>query len=337
METEKGETVDGETAHQVRQSARHIFTYLASKGHVPSKWTGADVEAITYFRVQMYTQYPELRLCHQHWKVNKIASSVYPEWRRTYTRNQEHQAVKKEKPSDIDAHQHTQTAQKRTRSLSPTSPRKSVTANTEPSEVPAVQQLQAELSLSTGENVGKAPVYCPPSPSAPSTSLEMHVNDPTPSLSEGNIVGAPSVSPALSVLSLPSLAALQPPPSATSQPPLSATMQPPSLATMQPPSLATMQPPSLAMTQPPSLAMTQPPSLATTQPPHQPPSFTISPIPASSSDHLSTNRPRQKLKIINSMYCNPHAIHQQATLIFFFDSHPSVGNDALSEAETMGG
>ena len=313
METEKGEMVDGETAHQVRQSARHIFTYLASKGHVPSKWTGADVEAITYFRMQMYTQYPELRLCHQHWKVNKIASSVYPEWWQTYMRNQEHQAVKKEKPSDIDAHQHTQTAQKRTRSLSPTSPRKSVTANTEPLEVPAVQQLQAELSLFTGENVGKVPVYCPPSPSAPSMSLEMHINNPTLSLSEGNIVGTPSVSPALSVPSLPSLATSQPPPSATSQPPPSATSQPPSLATTQPPSLATMQPP------------------------HQPPSFTISPIPTSSSDHLSTNRPHQKLKMINSMYCNPHAVHQQATLIFFFGSHPSVGNDALSEAETMGG
>ena len=301
METEKGEVVDGETAHQVRQSARHIFTYFASKGHIPSKWTGADVEAVTYFRVQMYTQYPELRLCHQHWKGNKIASSVYPEWRRTYLRNQEHQAIKKEDPIDTN-NQHTQKAQKRTRSLSPTGPRKSVksqsnnnalhtslppststseqqqqltTHNTELLEAP---DIHPEPALPTGENVSEALANCPPNPgpSAPSTSLETCVRDPTLSLLEGETVGALSAPPALSVLSAPSV-----------------PLDSPALSVPSSPSIPSA---------PPALSVSLVPSSATLQPPHQHLSLAISPVPTtSSSDHLRTNRPRPKLKIINSL------------------------------------
>jgi hypothetical protein len=203
---------------------------------------------------------------------------VYPEWRRTYTRNQEHQAIKKEEPFDTDTHQHTQ---KRTRSSSPTGPRKSaksqsnknvpraslpsstseqfVTHNTELLEAPNVHP---ELFLPTGENVSEAPVNCPSNPSAPSTSLEMCVGNPTPSLPEGETVGVPSVPYPLSVPS---------PPSALSVPSV-----------------------------PPALSV---PLSATSHPPdhHPSPSLAISPIPTSSSDHLSINRPRQKLKIINSL------------------------------------
>ena len=70
----------------------------------------------------MYSCHPELWLCCQHWKANIIASSVYPEWCQTYTRNLEDQMVKKEDAGDSRC---SKKACKHTLSPLPASPRKS--------------------------------------------------------------------------------------------------------------------------------------------------------------------------------------------------------------------
>jgi hypothetical protein len=84
VEFNNGMPIDGHRLTQLRASSRAIWTYILSRNLAPETWGKASLPVQNYYRLEMYKQYPELRLCENHWKVDYIATKSYPGWYRTY-------------------------------------------------------------------------------------------------------------------------------------------------------------------------------------------------------------------------------------------------------------
>ncbi|KAH7917469.1 hypothetical protein BV22DRAFT_991877, partial [Leucogyrophana mollusca] len=82
VEDHDGKQVDGFRATQMRSSAREIFALFATRNMAPKHWSKADLGIKNSYRAEMYRQFPELRYCEHHWKVDKVATDIYSNWYR---------------------------------------------------------------------------------------------------------------------------------------------------------------------------------------------------------------------------------------------------------------
>ncbi|KAF8871857.1 hypothetical protein BD779DRAFT_1680061 [Infundibulicybe gibba] len=73
--TATGGVVNGITAH-----ARRVFEQLLKSNVAPSTWSHGTPRVQNYFREEMYKNFPDLQLCENHWKADKIATNLYSGW-----------------------------------------------------------------------------------------------------------------------------------------------------------------------------------------------------------------------------------------------------------------
>jgi hypothetical protein len=95
IEDEKGQTIDGHRARDIRAHARSIWIALADRKRAPATWGKADMETIRNYRHEMKAKFPELRLCDNDWKADLVATINYPSWRTNYIKSN---IVKEEHP-----------------------------------------------------------------------------------------------------------------------------------------------------------------------------------------------------------------------------------------------
>jgi hypothetical protein len=88
IEDANGAPIDGPRATEIRKRAREIFLKFKTSGTSPKTWTQLDLTSLQYYRVEMCTQFPELRFCEQDWKADKVAIDTYSGWYRNQTKSQ---------------------------------------------------------------------------------------------------------------------------------------------------------------------------------------------------------------------------------------------------------
>jgi hypothetical protein len=102
VEDQHGNAVDGIRVGKIRELARTVWTHLRDLGQAPPTWKQGSHLVHSYYRSQMYTIFPELRLCDSHWKVDQIAIFSYSGWYRTHgTRTNDGVKAKKEPEVEI--------------------------------------------------------------------------------------------------------------------------------------------------------------------------------------------------------------------------------------------
>ncbi|KAJ7049354.1 hypothetical protein C8F01DRAFT_1093530 [Mycena amicta] len=83
LENEKGLPVASDRILLARRTARSVFHSALQKGIAPRCFTEGTAEFLQQLRVTMYGAVPELRLCENHWKVDKLCGVIYSDWVRT--------------------------------------------------------------------------------------------------------------------------------------------------------------------------------------------------------------------------------------------------------------
>jgi hypothetical protein len=86
VEDRLGNSLDSDDSTALSTNLPSVLGFVGSKGRLADKWSQADVEVIDYV-LKMYTEYPDLRLCSNHWKLTMILTKTYPSWIRNYRRN----------------------------------------------------------------------------------------------------------------------------------------------------------------------------------------------------------------------------------------------------------
>ena len=78
----QGTTIKESKAQAIRSTTHGAWKELVNKGVDPPTWGGAPLSVTNYFHKVMYKAHPELTMCENHWKLNTMASIVYPGWHR---------------------------------------------------------------------------------------------------------------------------------------------------------------------------------------------------------------------------------------------------------------
>ena len=102
VQFEDGETIDGNHATQIRRYARGLWQKYLDVGMAPKKWGSANSDIDRLYNTQMEAQFPELRLCDNHWKTTLIATQNYPTWRSNAQPTSQEPTVKPEPQLDGD-------------------------------------------------------------------------------------------------------------------------------------------------------------------------------------------------------------------------------------------
>ncbi|KAJ7130702.1 hypothetical protein C8R46DRAFT_1236139 [Mycena filopes] len=77
---EDGDAPPQETLDQVRKLCYSLFFDFHREGTLPHVWTQAGHAIQHRFRSTLEAAFPDLRLCHGHWKVDRLASIVFMAW-----------------------------------------------------------------------------------------------------------------------------------------------------------------------------------------------------------------------------------------------------------------
>lgn len=80
----QGNSIDERRATGLGDHARRIWTSLREKGMAPESYLKMSAPALQYYRQMMYADYPELRLCEGHWKLERLGKDTYPNWYRKF-------------------------------------------------------------------------------------------------------------------------------------------------------------------------------------------------------------------------------------------------------------
>ncbi|KAI0244934.1 hypothetical protein BJV78DRAFT_1290244 [Lactifluus subvellereus] len=80
VEDMNGEPVSGNTAAEIRRMARGLWKDLLQWGHASPQWGKLGYTVRTWYERKMEAKHQELHLCSDHWKVNYIATQIYPSW-----------------------------------------------------------------------------------------------------------------------------------------------------------------------------------------------------------------------------------------------------------------
>ncbi|KAJ7786921.1 hypothetical protein B0H14DRAFT_2629987 [Mycena olivaceomarginata] len=78
IEDEDGNSIPGQRAKAARDQARKIWRYLDRSGRLPDCWNEADTVASSYYNGEMRCFFPELQLCENDYKANRIATLIFP-------------------------------------------------------------------------------------------------------------------------------------------------------------------------------------------------------------------------------------------------------------------
>jgi hypothetical protein len=65
---------------ETRKHARQAFQTLLDEKISPPTWSQASSTASNFFRREMLSHCPELRLCANNWKVDALATEIYSQW-----------------------------------------------------------------------------------------------------------------------------------------------------------------------------------------------------------------------------------------------------------------
>ncbi|KAJ7130451.1 hypothetical protein C8R44DRAFT_731974 [Mycena epipterygia] len=103
VEDADGNLLSKSSSRALSSHLRTALNYIGNKARAPANWGNADLEVVQYVRSEMYTAYPDLRLCSHNWKLDQILTKVYPSWKRNWVKNgglilKKHDEMKK--PSD---------------------------------------------------------------------------------------------------------------------------------------------------------------------------------------------------------------------------------------------
>ncbi|KAK6966451.1 hypothetical protein R3P38DRAFT_3246151 [Favolaschia claudopus] len=96
VEDKDGTPLDKRQSKALAAHPRTALNFVGNKQRAPSQRTDADMEVVKYVRTEMYTAYPDLRLCLHHWKLNAILKLVYPSWKRNWVQGGGHVLPKRE-------------------------------------------------------------------------------------------------------------------------------------------------------------------------------------------------------------------------------------------------
>ena len=84
IEDINGTPVSGTTVGDIREFARLIWRGFYDRGLTPETWGNISKEVRDHYVHEMETQWPVLRYCENHWKANKVATSIYSQWYHPY-------------------------------------------------------------------------------------------------------------------------------------------------------------------------------------------------------------------------------------------------------------
>ncbi|KAJ6472301.1 hypothetical protein C8R47DRAFT_1295676 [Mycena vitilis] len=84
----------------VRKAAREAFATILDDGMAPSSWSHASSKATAVVRSELLHQFPDIRLCANHWKVDKVATEVYSQWSRSRKAEIQAQPVLQKRKAD---------------------------------------------------------------------------------------------------------------------------------------------------------------------------------------------------------------------------------------------
>lgn len=77
IENADGSIIDGYVAAAIREKARSLWIQMVIDGTSPQSWTKVGEVAGTKFRTEMGQAFPQLRLCQNDWKVQRLAVQHY--------------------------------------------------------------------------------------------------------------------------------------------------------------------------------------------------------------------------------------------------------------------
>jgi hypothetical protein len=81
MVGEDGNPVSQSTKNALRETARGVYSKLLSRGIAPKVWGDASIDIKHELYYLLETSYPFLRYCDNHWKVKKVVTNGYSQWR----------------------------------------------------------------------------------------------------------------------------------------------------------------------------------------------------------------------------------------------------------------
>jgi len=182
LEDRNGKVIDGHKLSEIKALARQIFQQLLSEGSTSTKWGKASVVVQQYYRQAMYAQFPDLRLCDGHWKVDKLATESYPGWHRNHVAGDV--SVKREDGSESDKPSvATPSEQKRC---------------PEPTSVPLTKKAKVCSSDQTSSGARTPASTVPLETPAPSTPSDMPTSSPFLNVLNSPISFVAQVSPPFS-------------------------------------------------------------------------------------------------------------------------------------------
>ena len=80
IETEEGTIVLGARINAIRKCARNFWDGLRVDGAPPPTWGQATSQTKNQYHSLMRKNFPELKLCHNNWKSELLATSHYSPW-----------------------------------------------------------------------------------------------------------------------------------------------------------------------------------------------------------------------------------------------------------------
>ncbi|KAJ6622169.1 hypothetical protein B0H10DRAFT_2014594 [Mycena sp. CBHHK59/15] len=176
IEDQQGKVVDGHRLSAICKLAARIWFSLVAHGNTPRTWGQASIDVVTLYNNEMCCQFPELRLCADNWKAQKIATVNYPSWIRTHGREKDEKDEDKISDKKLKARHGSGSA--------PTKHRR------DSSPAPPTPELRKKVKLGDEDLLSFNPLWQPPAASTVTTgSVEALVEDSTLLAPEPGSVG----------------------------------------------------------------------------------------------------------------------------------------------------
>ncbi|KAJ7017468.1 hypothetical protein C8F04DRAFT_1155975 [Mycena alexandri] len=95
---QEGEPPTQDVLEDIRKLSYSVFFGCEREGILPAVWSQAGHDVLNRFRSTLEAAFPDLRLCHRHWKADRLAGKVFMAWCGTHRKK-----VKVENNSDDDS------------------------------------------------------------------------------------------------------------------------------------------------------------------------------------------------------------------------------------------
>ncbi|KAI0309221.1 hypothetical protein OF83DRAFT_1089225, partial [Amylostereum chailletii] len=84
LDDENGHTINGHYVSSIRSALRDVFHVLQLNNRAPKTWKRASPRDRDHIYAELERQYPILRLCENHWKIEWLVIHTYPQWYRNH-------------------------------------------------------------------------------------------------------------------------------------------------------------------------------------------------------------------------------------------------------------